>query len=35
VVDKYWLIDNGRVTDFDGDMEDYRQYRIQADRKAA
>jgi ATP-binding cassette, subfamily F, member 3 len=35
VVDKYWLIDNGRVSDFDGDMSDYRAYRQQADRKAA
>jgi ATP-binding cassette, subfamily F, member 3 len=35
VVDKYWLIDNGQVTDFDGDLEDYRQYRVLADRKAA
>jgi ATP-binding cassette, subfamily F, member 3 len=35
VVDKYWLIDNGRISDFDGDMEDYRQYRVMADRKAA
>ena len=24
-VDRFWLIENGRVTSFDGDMDDYRQ----------
>ncbi|MEX6723346.1 ABC-F family ATP-binding cassette domain-containing protein [Parapedomonas caeni] len=32
VVDNYWLIDKGRVSPFDGDLADYKAYRIQADR---
>lgn len=35
VVDRYWLIDKGKVGVFDGDLEDYRKYRQQADREAA
>jgi ATP-binding cassette, subfamily F, member 3 len=34
VVDKYWLIDKGRVAEFDGDISDYRAYRLKADRAA-
>lgn len=25
-VDEYWLVDNGKVASFDGDLEDYHQY---------
>jgi ATP-binding cassette, subfamily F, member 3 len=34
VVDKYWLIDKGKVALFDGDLGDYRAYRQKADRAA-
>jgi ATP-binding cassette, subfamily F, member 3 len=34
VVDKYWLIDKGKVALFDGDLSDYRAYRQKADRAA-
>ena len=27
--DRFWLIADGRVTPFDGDLEDYRQWRLQ------
>ncbi|WCL54288.1 ABC-F family ATP-binding cassette domain-containing protein [Gimibacter soli] len=35
VVDRYWLIDKGTVSEFDGNLLDYKRYRAQADRKAA
>ncbi len=35
VVDRYLLIDQGKVQAFDGDLEDYRIYRAETDRKAA
>ncbi|WP_262692238.1 ABC-F family ATP-binding cassette domain-containing protein [Kordiimonas aestuarii] len=35
VVDSYWLIDNGTVSSFGGDLQDYKKYRAQADRRAA
>ncbi|TNE66158.1 MAG: ATP-binding cassette domain-containing protein [Alphaproteobacteria bacterium] len=35
VVDSYWLIDQGTVTEFDGNLLDYKRYRAQADKRAA
>lgn len=32
VADRLWVIRDGAVTDFEGDLEDYRQYTIQARR---
>lgn len=33
VVDRYWLVDKGRVQAFDGDLADYKAYRAKADRE--
>ena len=33
VVDKYWLVDKGKVSLFDGDLDDYKAYRAKADRE--
>src|SRR5690606_1888009 len=33
VVDKYWLVDKGKVSLFDGDLADYKAYRAKADRE--
>jgi ATP-binding cassette subfamily F protein 3 len=33
VADRLWLIKDGACTDFDGDLEDYRKFIIQARRK--
>jgi ATP-binding cassette subfamily F protein 3 len=32
VADRLWLVKDGRVSDFDGDLEDYRKFTIQAKR---
>ena len=33
--DRFWLVDGGRVSVFDGDLDDYKQYREQEARQAA
>ncbi len=33
VADKFWLINNGEVIDFDGDMKDYKEYIISEKRR--
>ena len=34
-VDEYWLVDNSRVQEFDGDLDDYHQYLNQRDTESA
>ena len=34
VADRLWLVRDGRVSDFEGDLEDYRRFTIQANREA-
>ncbi|MFM8338548.1 MAG: ABC-F family ATP-binding cassette domain-containing protein [Fluviibacter sp.] len=33
VCDSFWLVANGRVTDFDGDLDDYQQYLLDEARR--
>src|SRR5690606_8788143 len=33
-VDEYWLVDHGRVQEFDGDLDDYHQYMNQREATA-
>lgn len=33
-VDEYWLVDHGRVQEFDGDLDDYHQYMNQREASA-
>jgi len=34
-VDEYWLVDHGRVQEFDGDLDDYHTYLQQRDEQSA
>lgn len=34
-VDEYWLVDHGKVQEFDGDLDDYHTYLQQRDEKVA
>ena len=33
-VDAFWLVQDGRVADFDGDLEDYRKFSLERHRRA-
>ncbi|WP_430460637.1 ATP-binding cassette domain-containing protein [Thalassolituus sp. LLYu03] len=34
-VDEYWLVDNGKIQEFDGDLDDYHQYLQQREEQQA